>query len=43
MGLFTSLRRQFIARPDAFKAEIVFKTIAHATAVRDLVRQHQEP
>ena len=25
------------------KAEIVFKTIAHATAVRDLVRQHQEP
>ena len=25
MGLFTSLRRQFIARPDAFKAEVLFK------------------
>ena len=25
MGLFDSLRRQFIARPDAFKAEILFK------------------
>ena len=25
MGLFSSLRRQFIARPEAFKAEILFK------------------
>ena len=25
MGLFSSLRRQFIARPDVYKAEVVFK------------------